>query len=370
MDSFPPSTVFDGYASEELEHALSIQFTPIEPRYLHQLRDELQGIACRFGTNAPEVCSPRKGVLPQSLQPQQKDVFNAVLWPQYAEGYAEAQSELLTVPIAESRDRMTDLFSVLHEREAWFTYSKVPLHPACEPTEHQQRVMWMRSDVAHSVALVFRALNDIGLMAHVEDCWRPPKVQKGLFLRRVVDTARGNTHWSWQHVKAMSSSLTAPAPGFAGHQAGTAVDWVLRKRSREVGEQTFLDEGNVYPEGGAVSSEHFPYLTFEQFRTRLIFLFSARMGGFKTLPTEHWHMSRGDRGMVGHTPVHRAIYGPIKNFSRSTGEVEPYDPAAVDQCFFTDAQIERLVILSRQGGEDGSPLSYAELLEAVHRAHS
>lgn len=365
----PQPGTFDGYANDDLERSIDITFAPAMHDSMKRLGGELQMIASHFGQNAPDIRTPEKGFLTERLSSQQEKVLNAVLWPQYAQRYALEQSALLATPIVESRERMADLFKVLQQRDAWFTYSQEPLHPACEHEGMYERVMWVRSDVAHSIAAVFRALNDIGLMGHLEFCWRPPEVQKGLFFRRVIDVARRNVKWPWERVRTVASSLTAPAPGFAGHQAGAAVDWTLRERSPDVGKQPFLDGGIIYPEGGAVSNEHFPYLTFDQFRTRLIFLFCAEMGRLKTLPTETWHISRGDRGMAeGRTPVRQAIYGPIREFDRTSGEVEPYDTADIDRWFFSDEEIRVLIEQSRRGSESGHfALNFEQLFQTMRQ---
>jgi|GEM_PF-1812257 len=351
-DVFPPKYAFDGYADEALEKAVGLRFVEPERKKMNRLQDELGRIASSFGGNAPDINTPRKGLLSERLSDHQKNVLNAVLWPTYAETYAEQQNSLLDTIIGETNEKMVELFKVLWGREAWFTYSKVPIHPACGPYANRQRIFFMRREVAHNVASVFRALNSADLMAHLEDCWRPPEVQEGLFIRRVIEVARWNPSWPWERVKMVASSLTAPAPGFAGHQAGAAVDWVIRKKTQD---QDFLDSGVVYPEGSAVSCERFPYLTFEQFRTRVIFLFCAGMGGFKTLPTESWHISLGDRGMVeGKVPLKRAVYGPIKSFNRDTGEVDPYPAGRLNNWFLNDQEISSLVALSRRMKDEHS----------------
>ena len=205
--------------------------------------------------------------------------------------------------------------------------------------------MYVRDSVAQKAALLFRALNTVERLPHIEDCFRPPDVQRGLYIRRIINIARANQDKEWEEVKLLASSLTAPAPGSAGHQAGAAIDWILRRLS----DQEFLDAGNTYAEGGAFSCIDFPYLTFSQFRTRMYFLMGAHMAAFKVLPTESWHMSDGDRGMVqGQVVMREARYGPLRDFNRATGEIDAYDSKDIDRWHLSDEETRWLVDESRR----------------------
>jgi len=334
-----------GYASAELEKALKLEFIPPHERRLQTLCDRLQDVAVQLSRNLPEIVIPQKGLLAEKLNANQRKILNAVLWPQYAEYYAAQLQDIQRIPINEGREKMVSLFDVLDDREVKYTKSTEKFHEACGSRKGEDRIMHVRDSVAHKAAALFLALNKVGRMPHIEDCYRPPEVQKGLYIRRIILIARNNPDKNWDEIKLLASSLTAPTAGSAGHQAGAAIDWILRRES----DQKFLDAGNNYAEGGAFSCIDFPYLDFNQFRTRMYFFMGAHMGAFKVLPTESWHMSDGDRGMVrGQVVMREARYGPLRDFNRETGEIFAYESKEIDKWYLSNAETRWLVDESRR----------------------
>ncbi|MBU1123302.1 hypothetical protein KJ652_01820 [Patescibacteria group bacterium] len=345
IDSTHEDMTMNGYANDNLESVLGIKFVDVPDERFDKMKRKLQIVADQLDRALPKIMPPAKGVLNAKLSANQRNILNAVLWPQYAKRHAEHMANLTSIPIQDTDEPMVDIKDVIAKRDVSFTYSTLPFHEACGNWAGKDRVMYVRQEIAHKAASVFRALNhrEVRYKPHLEDCWRPPEVQKGLYIRRVIRIARENPSWDMEQVKMHASSLTAPAPGFAGHQAGAAIDWQLRR----TGDENFLDSGNYYAEGGACSCLDFPYLTFNQFRTRVFFLLTAHMGAFKVLSTENWHMSSGDRGMVrGEIKMATAKYGPIRSFNKQTGRTESYEAGDIDVPFLIDDQIQELVDLA------------------------
>ncbi len=345
--------IMNGYAGEAVEKALGIRFQEAPRERLEHLRTRLKVVADRLNRRfIDEDClPPPKGLLAEKLTAQQSKLLTAVLWPIYARKYALDLKDLSVIRISECREKMVSLFSELDSWGVKYTYSTIPFHEACGAWAGKERVMYVRKQVASNAASVFQALNMIGFKPHIEDCWRPPEVQKGLFIRRVVEIARDNSDWDWKNVYLHAASLTAPAPGFAGHQAGAAIDWQIRRNTP--GEE-FLDAGNKYAEGGAATCLDFPYLTFSQFRARIFFLLSSYWGAFKVLNTENWHMSAGDRGMVeGEIMSETAHYGPIAGFDKETGEVDPMPDDDINPYFLCDSEVENLVCDAHEKDKNG-----------------
>jgi len=345
--------IMNGYADEEVEKELGIRFIDAQPDRLMRLRERLRVIADKLNRKFDDAtCTPpAKGVLEEKLTVNQRKRLTAVLGPVYAKKYTAVLQEIAGIRIDECYEKMVPLLGELDEWGVSYTYSTVPFHEACGEWAGKQRIMYVRKQVASSAAAIFKALNMIGFKPHIEDCWRPPEVQKGLLVRRIVDIARENADYDWKTVYLHAASLTAPASGFAGHQAGSAIDWQIRRNTPR---EEFLDAGNKYAEGGAPSCLDFPYLTCSQFRTRMIFLMSAYWGAFKVLNTENWHMSAGDRGMVGGKVVSDTVhYGPISEFDRVTGAVQPMANDEADSYFFCDSEVERIVNDAREKDESG-----------------
>lgn len=150
----------------------------------------------------------------------------------------------------------------------------------------------------------------------------------------------------------VTASLTAPAPGLAGHQAGAAVDARLKFAGQP---EKFYELGNEYAEGDVIASIDSPYITARQWETRMYFAAAMRMGGFKLLRTENWHGSHGDRGMGADGAVHMgsARFGPLQSFERTTGRVQPYEPGWVEGWYLGAEERSALLAAARQQTSDG-----------------
>jgi D-alanyl-D-alanine dipeptidase len=335
----------DYYAEAAWENELGIRFCDPKKRQVGELEKKLQEIADHLGVEMLPPVLPPKGFLIGRLTQDQRQKLNLLLGPKYAERNADQQLSLHQVIIQECNERMVSLQDTCVARDVKANFSTTTFHEACGVWAKKPRIMFTRMEVANGIAHVTKAFNAIGLKPYIEDCWRPPEVQRGLLIRRIVDIARKNIDWDTEKVKMVATSLTAPSPGLAGHQAGAAVD--LRLQRTRNGK--FLDIGNEYAETGAVSSIDFPYVTFSQWIARTLFANTMRMGGFKLLTTENWHASRKDRGMGvdGSITMQKALYGPLKHFDRKTGVVTPYPSEEVDVPALSDGTILTIVHAAR-----------------------
>ena len=364
------------YAGEELERAERIEFQKPQKTYIDKVHATIRTIARRLisRTDVPVPHPPPKGFLRQPLSRRQKDVLNGALGKPYATQNVEQQGKLKNIGIAECGEEMVSLEDVVSDR-AQVSFSTRKLPEGCRlwvmkllKLRRQEdvpgRVMCIRHGVAQKIAQVCRSLNDADLMMHVEDCWRPPAVQEGLFIRRLIKVARDYSDLPWEEIKTIAMSLTASVPGLAGHQAGAAIDWRLRYMGAK---EDFLPLGNDYPDGGAVSSLHFPYLTAAEWKTRIIFSRTMQMAGFRLLSTEDWHGSFGDIGLgfddTGWSvQMTEAIYGPLRDFHLESGNIECYSMADLQKNYLTDQEIRMLVDKSRQRKSSGE---YIQTLEGL-----
>jgi len=308
-------------------------------RDLAALEDTLHTIRKSLGGVYPHVpdyqISPPEFFLVKPLSEEQRRVVDAKLANFYAQRSVSQQEVIATVPIEESFERMVFLPSLFQEAGIPLSLSDLPFNKACGEWADRPRVFWVRESMAKRLVVLADALSKAGLFFHVEDAFRPVGVQEGLFKRRVDWILNEHPDWNWEAVLTEAKSKTAVTPRLASHKSGAAIDITLRR----ISDGSPLDLGNKYPEGGALVAIDCPFVTLEQWQTRQIFANSFRMAGFSIYPGEDWHASFDDNlaGVVGNTIIegYRARYGPIKEFSRDTGEIlEVYDKNEYDKVFF------------------------------------
>lgn len=345
------------HISEVHEREIGIEFDD-DPRVvdapMEALQRKLDEAAVQLGAEERGIERPVRGFLRNPLSPEQKRFINTMLTLRISANNVLQQEGLKDVPIDERREKMKSLASVFKEQDIDVSYTRTRFHEACAESAGKERIWYMRESAAYNLARVFRVLNKLDIRPHLEDCFRPPEVQHGLLLRRIVDVALQNPDWSPENVFMASKSFTASVSGLAGHQAGAAID--VRFKSMQT--DALFDLGNEYPEGSAVACINSPYVTGDQFVARMQFAHIMRMGGFKILDTENWHASHGDRGLSldSHAPAMKAIYGPIRSFDPKTGEVRPWEDGKADIPFLADEDAYNLVSLARVNIEKDSPL--------------
>jgi D-alanyl-D-alanine dipeptidase len=350
-------------ADKSLEKHLKLSFARPESTELSEVAKVLQKISDYTGGELRRVHPPERGFLKDPLTPEQRSVLNAQLTPSYAMiNDMQQQTLRLHVKIRDNGEELVSLKPQVSDYSALFSHR--PIHEACGPYANKKRIFVLRKLVATQACLLTRGLNAANLVPQFEDCWRHFEVQRGLYLRRVVLVAREFPTLRWDMVKMIASSFTAPSPGLAGHMAGAAID----VRLRDMSDNRLLDLGNDYAEGGAGSSLRFPYLTSQQWRTRVLLAEAMRMAGFKLLDTEDWHGSLGDRGLShdGSLKMETAMYGPVKSFKVKSGEVELFAAEEIDDYFLTDAQIKALIERSREVSTEGKDAWANPVLDVVN----
>ncbi len=351
------------YLADSIEQDEGIQFVEADYGDLDILHRRIEIAADRLGTVPDAIHLPRKGFLMHDLTDRQRYVINNLLAPAYAAQNVQERDNLLKVPVEECGERMVSLRRVLANQDVDVSYTESRFHEACGAYANGQRIEFVRQQVASKLVSLFLTFNSIDIRPHLEDFYRPPAVQSGLLLRRVANLARQFPEWNAETVYNVATSLTAPMPGLAGHQAGAALDMTLRNAQTK----RPLPIGNKYTEHGIIGSLDCPYVTLEEYINRMTFALISRMGGFRLLRTENWHLSSGDRGMGidGPLDIHKAIYGPIKGFDADTGIIHPYPREELMTPYLHLADARTLTDYARvSDGHDDHALT---ILEAVHK---
>ncbi len=338
---------------DTVEKDNGIQFEEGGPhiqRRLDKLESDLDKMQARLGGDTmPNIIVPPKGFLVKGLMEQQKIELNRVLAEKYARRNVSQQRKLLEeMKVVDCGDEMVSLQAVLHQRKATASFSQRPFEESCGSYAGKSRIWWLRNEVAFKLANVIYALNAQQIKPLIEDCYRPPEVQRGLFIRRLVEVSRAHPTRDHDTIKTIASSFTASIPGLAGHQAGAAVDLRFGTYSDKLN-----DIGNNYPEGSIVACLNCPYVTVEQFCNRQFFAQTMRWGGFKVLDTENWHASHGDRGLSieGQIINKTAVYGPIYSFSASADNDDALDLYRRDELdipHLSDNEVYQVIDLARR----------------------
>jgi D-alanyl-D-alanine dipeptidase len=354
------------YLDSPLEELLEIKFADPRTEDLQGFVDDLETAAAYLGEKVGYIDVPDKGFLVSKLTEKQREAINLILGEKYAAVNSRHQEKLKSIPIEECGEPMVSLTDVKARAGLDVGFSDEGFHKACSSYAGKPRIWYVRKQVAEKFIAVCRAFNAINVRPYIEDAWRPAQVQEGLLLRRVVDLAQKHD-WNEEGVRAVAMSLTAPSPGLAGHQAGAALDVSLMPRAFPVEEKKFFEIGNNYADGDVICCINCPYVTKEQYVTRMKFAHVMRMGGFRLLPTENWHVSDGDRGMGidGPVPIEKAIYGPISSFDFQTGEIIPYRQEDIEQPYLTSKQSRDLI---RRAWRWKNAMTNVEIVEkARHR---
>ena len=297
---------------------------------IQKTQGKIDKMASILGVRTISIFPPSIGFLNRPPSVNQKRTLNEELGSSDAAKSIERVDEILPVKVEEKGEQMVPLdgpSGIFAQHNIRVTFSTNPYSPACweSPNIPRQRIFWVRKGVAEKLVNAGKALNEIGLMMHVEDAFRPADVQAGLLKRRIQLTAKEHPHWTTNQVLQESRSKTATTPKEAGHIAGAAVDISLREINSQKG-SPFLDVGNKYAEGGILVSMDSPFVTQQQWANRQIFAKAMELAGLTLYPGENWHASDGDsHAGRGKGKKYIAKYGPIKGFDPQTGTIYPYE---------------------------------------------
>lgn len=351
------------YLDEATERELKLEFIPENPQLRQDLESTIDAAADVLGDRIDELLSvPRAGFLKTSLTDDQRWHINNILAPAYASLNAADQQKLLNIPVREIGDPVQSLPDAIRHARVDASFSSAPFHEACGTYAKQKRLWYIREKTCARLISVFQAFNAIGIRPHLEDAFRPEEVQEGLLFRRIASLAQIFPQWTAESVYKVAASLTASRPDLAGHQAATAVDFLLKDKTTD----TLLPLGNGYSDPGIHGCIDFPYITWDEYRTRMLFAHICRSGGFRLLPTEDWHVSFGDRGMGigGEVTNRKAIYGPIKDYSL-LGDITPYPEEKKSVPYINLENAAHMISLAREKQPDHKKGYLRTVLRAV-----
>jgi len=274
-------------------------------------------------------------LLAKELDNETRSILGNKLSQSYALSALEAQKLIADVPIVESMERMVNLQKFL-ENNVEVVFSKKPYHPACGDWANKERLFWVRESFANKIITLFQGLNNVNITPKIEDTYRPPGVQEGLFSRRYHLVKADFPKMTEEELINEVMSKTAATPRLSSHKAGAAMDYTMLDSKTKIP----LKIGNNYPDGGPHVSINFPYLTEEEWINRQFFLLSAISLGLSVYPWENWHISYNDNlsGYDSKTNSRiknfTATYGPIKEFDHENGTImHRYSLEEYDQTF-------------------------------------
>lgn len=314
--------------STDSERALKITFRDPSFEELSELREVLTQLAQLFKKSIPAPSSPALQILSSPLTELQRNEIDKALIPTYSTLLEESEKPREEMLFQESGEPLAHLPLLLSEAQVCFSLTSATFHEACGEWAGKPKIFWIRTTIAKKVAALAKALNSIDLSMRLEDGFRPLEVQKGLYQRRIASIRAAYPHLADEEIKKEARAKTACAPYRAAHMSGAALDLTLCSL-----EGTPLPLGNSYPSGGASAMLCFPYVTWEEYRTRQIFLNASLLAGLFPYLGEDWHISYGD-GLAGLWTKSRIIpFSPLRSFDFLTGKPFPLENEIVRQEF-------------------------------------
>lgn len=264
------------------------------------------------------------------LAPEDRVGINARFALAAARTAAALQDEVASIPIEECGEGFEFIPARFAAEGLTVTLSDLPFSEACGAWASQPRLFWVRAGVMDRLVRLGQLVASLDLHLHIEDAFRPPGVQEGLYLRRIRWTRDAHPDWTDQEILVEACSKTASTPRLASHKGGAAVDLRL---SRPDG--TLLDIGHEYPDGGAVVALDAAFVTQHQWVERHLLLVASHLAGLAMYPAEDWHVNAGDNlAAVTASTGRPAVYGPVRSFDAATGKlVQAYDPSELDVIF-------------------------------------
>lgn len=207
---------------------------------------------------------------------------------------AEPVTDLRHIPIRECGEPLVDYMQLS---------SKILV---ARPRWQYTRVSLLRQSVAEKLALAADGLPD-GYRLAVLEGWRPPYIQRRMYLASWARWKRRRPDWSDAQLRRVVNRFTAPLHGKVPppHSTGAAFDLVLADASG-----TELDHCSPFepvdPHGYPTAC---PGLTEEARKHRTLLCDVLVGAGLTNYPSEWWHWSWGDQGWAYRTGAPHAIYG-------------------------------------------------------------
>jgi D-alanyl-D-alanine dipeptidase len=197
------------------------------------------------------------------------------------------------------------------------------------PRYKYTRVTFLRETVADMLARAAEALPK-GLGFAVVEGWRPPYIQRRMYLAQWKKWQERYPEWSERQLKRVVSRFTAPLHGRVPppHSTGGAVDLVLCDQyGNELNDPT--PYGPHDHRGYAFDA---PGISPAERERRDLMKSVLEASGLTNYPCEWWHWSYGDQGWAYRTGAPHAVYGPV--------EPPGWQPVAEDD---RDAPVERIL---------------------------
>ncbi len=228
---------------------------------------------------------------------------------------SEPVYELRRVPIVECGEALVDYL----EFEPKLVFDR--------PRFKYRRESLARIGVAERLSEAVKRLPP-GYNLGIIEGWRPPHIQRRLYLATWKLFKERHPEWSDASLKRVVNRFTAPLGTKVPppHSTGGAIDLVLLDDTGQPYDHNSPFEA-FDPRGFAFDS---PGISAEARKTRLILKGALEPTGLTNYPSEYWHWSYGDQGWAYRGGHNNAIYGPI--------EPEYYVPDPED---LVDTPVER-----------------------------
>jgi D-alanyl-D-alanine dipeptidase len=163
----------------------------------------------------------------------------------------------------------------------------------------------VRATVADMIRIASESL-PIGYRIAVVEGWRPPHIQRRMYLATWNRFKTNNPDWSDAHLKRVVNRYTAPLHSTVPppHSTGGAVDFALQDQSgEEVDMHSPFERLNP-----KIYSFDAPGLSDQARRHRDILGDALSKGGLTNYPSEYWHWTYGDQGWAYRGGHPHALY--------------------------------------------------------------
>lgn len=221
---------------------------------------------------------------------------------------AEPVTELRRIPIIDNGEPLVDFLKLCPELIL------------DSPRFHYRRETLLRGSVAEKLCQAARSLPKGYRLAVVEG-WRPPHIQKRMYMGIWNRTKAQHPDWSDVKLRRFVNRYTAPLNKHVPppHSTGGAIDLLLADDSGKL-----FDHCTPYDRFDT-KCYHFdaPGLSEKAKRTREILAEVLLPTGITNYPSEYWHWTYGDQGWAYRGGHPHALYGPIvpDNYSPNPEDV-------------------------------------------------
>ncbi len=164
----------------------------------------------------------------------------------------------------------------------------------------------VRATVADMIRIASESL-PLGYRIAVVEGWRPPHIQRRMYLATWNRFKNNNPQWSDAHLRRVVNRYTAPLHSTVPppHSTGGAVDFALQDQSgEEVDMHSPFERLNP-----KIYSFDAPGLSDQARRHRDILGDALSKGGLTNYPSEYWHWTYGDQGWAYRGGHPYALYG-------------------------------------------------------------